>query len=70
MFKRQMYGRAGFNSYGNASYWREPGRDGAGRIRTGVLPHAVKARQPLRYEPHPARDHTSTLTTALWILPR
>lgn len=33
--------------------------DGADRIRTGVLPHAVKARQPLRYEPHPSRDHTN-----------
>lgn len=33
-------------------------RDGAGRIRTGVLPHAVKARQPLRYEPRPVRDRT------------
>lgn len=39
-------------------------RDGADRIRTGVLPHAVKARQPLRYEPRPAGDHTSKARSA------
>lgn len=33
------------------------GWDGADRIRTGVLPHAVKARQPLRYAPS-TRDPT------------
>lgn len=38
--------------------------DGADRIRTGVLPHAVKARPPLRYAPHPAGDHTRRLHTA------
>lgn len=42
------------NFSANAPCWHESGWDGAGRIRTGVLLHAVKARQPLRYEPHPA----------------
>lgn len=41
--------------------------DGADRIRTGVLPHAVKARRPLRYEPHPCREHTSCLCPPLGI---
>lgn len=71
LFRRQVPGARcsvarRSNTCGHVLCWHEPGWDGAGRIRTGVLLHAVKARQPLRYEPHPARDHTSHPHPALW----